>query len=100
MLDWLSEGATVVDGSGAPPLIADVGVQGGRIVEVGRVSPASKERIAAGGALLTPGFIDIHSHYDGQATWDETFSPSIHHGVTTLLMGNRGVGVAPIVRGR
>ena len=100
MLDWLIEGATVVDGRGAPPLIADVGVQGGRIVEGGRVSPAAKERIAAGGAWLTPGFIDIHTHYDGQATWDETFSPSIHHGVTTLLMGNCGVGFAPNVRGR
>jgi len=88
MLDLLIEGATVIDGSGAAPFNADVGVQGGRIVEVGRITSAARERITAPGAWLTPGFVDIHTHYDGQATWDETFSPSIHHGVTTVLMGN------------
>jgi N-acyl-D-aspartate/D-glutamate deacylase len=100
MLDWLIEGATVVDGSGAPPFSADVGLVGGRIVEIGRIGAPARERISAHGAWLTPGFIDIHTHYDGQATWDETFSPSIHHGVTTLLMGNCGVGFAPNVPGR
>lgn len=102
MLDTLIEGATVVDGSGAPPFTGDVGIHGGRIVEVtpGRSGSAAGERIAASGAWLTPGFIDIHTHYDGQATWDETFSPSIHHGVTTLVMGNCGVGFAPVVTGR
>ena len=88
MLDWLFEGATVVDGSGAAPYTADVGVRDGRIALIhrtGRSGAASRERIAAGGAWLTPGFVDIHTHYDGQATWDETFSPSIHHGVTTLV---------------
>ena len=100
MLDWIVEGATVVDGTGAAPFAADVGVQDGRIVEVGRITAAARERIDGRGAWLTPGFVDIHTHYDGQATWDETFSPSIHHGVTTVLMGNCGVGFAPNVPGR
>ncbi len=100
MLDQVFEGATVVDGTGAAPFTADVGLAGGRIVEIGRITGAAKERISAQGAWLTPGFVDIHTHYDGQATWDETFSPSIHHGVTTVLMGNCGVGFAPNVPGR
>lgn len=100
MLDTVFEGATVVDGTGAAPFTADVAVQDGRITEVGRVTAAARERIPAQGAWLTPGFVDIHTHYDGQATWDETFSPSIHHGVTTVLMGNCGVGFAPNVPGR
>ena len=99
MLDWLIEGGTVVDGSGAAPFSADVGVRDGRIVEIGRITSAARERVEAHGAWVTPGFIDIHTHYDGQASWDETFSPSIHHGVTTLVMGNCGVGFAPLRRG-
>jgi N-acyl-D-aspartate/D-glutamate deacylase len=100
MLDTLFEGATVVDGTGAEPFTADVGLRDGRIVTVGRVTEAAHERVDAHGAWLTPGFVDLHTHYDGQASWDETFSPSIHHGVTTLLMGNCGVGFAPRVPGR
>jgi N-acyl-D-aspartate/D-glutamate deacylase len=96
MLDWVLEGGTVVDGTGAAPFTADVGVKDGRIVEVGRITAAAGERIAAHGAWVTPGFVDIHTHYDGQASWDETFSPSIHHGVTTVVMGNCGVGFAPL----
>ena len=99
MLDWLIEGATVVDGTGTEPFTADVGVQGGRIVDVGRITSAARERLRADGAWLTPGFVDIHTHYDGQASWDETFSPSIWHGVTTLVMGNCGVGFAPLKAG-
>ena len=99
MLDLLVSGATVVDGSGAAPVTADVGVKDGRIVDVGRITAAAHERIAADGAWLMPGFVDIHTHYDGQASWDETFSPSIHHGVTTLAMGNCGVGFAPLKAG-
>jgi N-acyl-D-aspartate/D-glutamate deacylase len=100
MLDSVFEGATVVDGSGAPAYTADVGLRDGRIAEIGHVSAAAHDRIDARGAWLTPGFVDIHTHYDGQASWDETFSPSIHHGVTTVLMGNCGVGFAPNVPGR
>ena len=99
MLDTVIEGGTLVDGSGGAPFSADVGLRGGRIVEIGRITAAAHERIAAQGAWVTPGFIDIHTHYDGQASWDETFSPSIHHGVTTLVMGNCGVGFAPLRRG-
>jgi N-acyl-D-aspartate/D-glutamate deacylase len=100
MLDWLIEGGSVVDGTGRAPFSADVGIRDGRIVAVGSIDEAARERVDARGAWVTPGFIDIHTHYDGQATWDETFSPSIHHGVTTVVMGNCGVGFAPVERGR
>jgi N-acyl-D-aspartate/D-glutamate deacylase len=100
MLDLLIKGATVIDGTGAAPATADIGVSGGRIVEIGRITTAAHEHIAADGAWLMPGFVDIHTHYDGQASWDQTFSPSIHHGVTTLTMGNCGVGFAPLRKGR
>ena len=77
-----------------------MGIAGGRIVEVGRITAAAREVVDADGAWVTPGFVDIHTHYDGQATWDPTFSPSVHHGVTTLVMGNCGVGFAPVRPGR
>jgi N-acyl-D-aspartate/D-glutamate deacylase len=99
MHDLLIAGATVVDGTGAAAVTADVAVKDGRIVEMGRITGAAHERVDAAGAWLTPGFVDIHTHYDGQASWDETFSPSIHHGVTTLMMGNCGVGFAPLRKG-
>ncbi len=99
MLDLRIDGATVIDGTGAPPRSADVGIRAGRIVELGQgVSPA-RETIVADGAWLTPGFVDIHTHYDGQASWDETFNPSILHGATTVVMGNCGVGFAPLAPG-
>ena len=99
MLDWVLEGGTVLDGSGQAPRTADVGVRDGLVVEVGRITSAARERVDAHGAWVTPGFVDIHTHYDGQATWDPTFTPSIHHGVTTVVMGNCGVGFAPLAPG-
>src|ERR1051325_4652952 len=88
-------GGTVVDGTGAPPRPADVAVSGGRITEVGDVAGDADRVVDADGTLVTPGFVDIHSHYDGQATWDSQLTPSSWHGVTTLVMGNCGVGFAP-----
>ena len=100
MLDLLFRSATVADGSGAAPMTADVGIRDGRIAEIGQLNGvAARETVDATGGWLTPGFVDIHTHYDGQASWDETFSPSIHHGVTTLVMGNCGVGFAPLRAG-
>ena len=102
MLDLVIEGGTVVDGSGGQPFTADVAIEQGRFVavEAGRIGSAARARVKADGAWVTPGFVDIHTHYDGQASWDETFSPSIHHGVTTVVMGNCGVGFAPHIPGR
>lgn len=99
MLDLVIEGATVIDGTGAAPRTADVGIADGCIREVGRITSQTREHIAAHGAWLTPGFVDLHTHYDGQASWDETFNPSIHHGVTTVVFGNCGVGFAPLAQG-
>ncbi len=93
--DLVVRGGTVVDGTGADPLTADVAIRDGRIAEVGRVSGRGREEIDAGGLLVTPGFVDIHTHYDGQATWDSRLAPSSWHGVTTVVMGNCGVGFAP-----
>ena len=99
MFDLLIRAATVVDGQGNAPVTADVGVRDGRIAAVGRLDGTARETVQAAGAWLVPGFVDIHTHYDGQAHWDETFSPSIHHGVTTVVMGNCGVGFAPLRAG-
>ena len=96
MHDLLIKGATLVDGTGAEPFTADVAVKDGRIADIGKLSGPAGRTIDAQGAHLLPGFVDIHTHYDGQATWDETFAPSIYHGVTTLVMGNCGVGFAPV----
>jgi N-acyl-D-aspartate/D-glutamate deacylase len=86
----------VVDGTGAAPRTADVAVGGGIIAEVGRVSARGRVEIDADGALVTPGFVDIHTHYDGQAVWDSRLTPSSWHGVTTVVMSNCGVGFAPV----
>ncbi len=94
--DLVVRGGTVVDGSGAPPRGADVAIVGGRIVEVGAVDGTGHREIEADGALVAPGFVDIHTHYDGQATWDERLQPSSGHGVTTVVSGNCGVGFAPV----
>ena len=93
--DLVIRNGMVVDGTGAKPRQADVAVKGGRIAEVGKVAGTGAEEIDAKGRLVTPGFVDIHTHYDGQAVWDPHTAPSSWHGVTTAVMGNCGVGFAP-----
>ena len=96
MLDLVIRGGTVVDGTGAPACAADVAVSGGRIVEVGAIGARGRREISADGAVVTPGFVDIHTHYDAQVRWDPLLTPSSWHGVTTVVMGNCGVGFAPV----
>lgn len=101
MHDLVLRGGTVVDGTGAPPRTADVAIDGETITEVGtaksgQVSGSGRREIDVSGAMVTPGFVDIHTHYDGQATWDHYLAPSSWHGVTTVIMGNCGVGFAPV----
>jgi len=94
--DLVIAGGTVVDGTGAEPYVGDVAIAGGRIVYAGpRFTGPARDRIDAGGRIVTPGFVDIHTHYDGQAAWSEELSPSSSHGVTTVVTGNCGVGFAP-----
>jgi len=88
-------GGIVVDGTGASAQAADIALQDGRIAAVGRKLGDARQRIEAGGLLVTPGFIDIHTHYDAQVTWDERLEPAVWHGVSTVIMGNCGVGFAP-----
>ncbi|MBP6546894.1 MAG: amidohydrolase family protein, partial [Phenylobacterium sp.] len=93
--DLVIRNGRVVDGSGGEPYAADVAIKDGLIAQVGEVRGRGAEEIEAGGKLVTPGFVDIHTHYDGQATWDGHMQPSAWHGVTTVVMGNCGVGFAP-----
>ncbi len=95
MHDLLIRGGTIVDGTGAPAYTGDVAVSGGRVVEVGKVSSAASRTLDAAGLMVAPGWVDIHTHYDGQASWDPYMTPSSWHGVTTAIMGNCGVGFAP-----
>jgi N-acyl-D-aspartate/D-glutamate deacylase len=94
--DLVIRGGTIVDGSGDAPFVGDVAVRNGRISAVGFADGSGKEEIDARGLIVTPGFIDIHTHYDGQVTWAERLAPSSDHGVTTVVMGNCGVGFAPM----
>jgi N-acyl-D-aspartate/D-glutamate deacylase len=94
--DLVIRGGELADGHGGPLRSADVAVDNGRISAVGHVAGSGREEIDARGKLVTPGFVDIHTHYDGQACWDERLQPSSWHGVTTAVMGNCGVGFAPV----
>ena len=96
MYDLIVRGGMIVDGSGGAPREGDVAVKDGRIVAVGRVEGEAREEIDAHGLAVTPGFVDIHTHYDGQVTWDAHLTPSCWHGVTTAVFGNCGVGFAPV----
>ena len=95
-LDLIIRGGRVYDGLGNEPRTADVGIKDGRISEVGKISTAAVDALDADGAIVTPGYVDVHTHYDGLATWSSQISPSNEHGVTTVVMGNCGVGL-PLV---
>lgn len=94
--DVIIKGGQVYDGDGGAPVSTDIGIKDGRIAEIGECAAPAERTIDAAGAIVTPGFIDLHTHYDGQISWDEELRPSVNHGVTTLLMGNCGIGFAPV----
>jgi N-acyl-D-amino-acid deacylase len=95
MYDLVIRNASLVDGTGKPAYNGDLAVTDGKITAVGEVNGSGKQEIDASGKLLTPGWVDVHSHMDGQATWDPLCSPAPNHGITTLIMGNCGIGFAP-----
>jgi N-acyl-D-amino-acid deacylase len=97
MHDLLIKDGNIVDGSGRKPFLGDIAIKDGRVAAVGKLgSEAARETIDAAGRMVAPGFVDIHTHYDGQVTWDSDMKPSSQHGVTTVVMGNCGVGFAPV----
>jgi N-acyl-D-amino-acid deacylase len=100
MHDLIIRGGTVIDGSGANRVVADLAIDGETITAVGAVKGGARREIDAAGCLVTPGWVDVHTHYDGQATWDPILAPSSWHGVTTVVMGNCGVGFAPVRPGQ
>ena len=101
MYDYVIKGGTIVDGTGAARRSGDIGVADGRIAEVGgSITTATRHVIDADGAIVTPGWVDVHTHYDGQVCWDSALAPSADNGVTTVVMGNCGVGFAPVPPGR
>ena len=96
MHDIVIRGGTIIDGAGQAGFTGDVAIDDGRIAAVGGKAGPARRDIAADGLLVTPGWVDVHTHYDGQATWDPMLAPSSWHGVTTILFGNCGVGFAPV----
>ncbi|MDA1076421.1 MAG: amidohydrolase family protein, partial [Proteobacteria bacterium] len=96
MYDLIIRGGTIIDGSGDPRFLGDIAITGENILAVGTVDGPAVTEIDATGLLVTPGWVDVHTHYDGQATWDPILAPSSWHGVTTVVMGNCGVGFAPV----
>jgi len=94
--DLIIRGGTIVDGSGRSPFLGDLAIRGGVIAAIGNVVGAAAEEIDATDCIVTPGFVDVHTHYDGQITWENRLVPSSDHGVTTVVMGNCGVGFAPV----
>jgi N-acyl-D-amino-acid deacylase len=96
MHDIVIRGGTILDGTGADAFTGDVAIDGGKLTALGGKAGPSRREIDANGLLVTPGWVDVHTHYDGQATWDPVLAPSSWHGVTTILFGNCGVGFAPV----
>ena len=96
MHDIVIRGGTIIDGTGAKPFTGDVAIAGTRLVGVGGKQGPGRREIDADGLLVTPGWVDVHTHYDGQAMWDPLLAPSCWHGVTTVMFGNCGVGFAPV----
>ena len=98
MHDIVIRGGTILDGTGAEAVTGDVAIDGATIAQAGGKAGPGRREIDANGLLVTPGWVDVHTHYDGQATWDPVLAPSSWHGVTTILFGNCGVGFAPVRR--
>ena len=96
MHDIVIRGGTIIDGSGKPAFSGDVAIENGKIAAVGGKPGPAKRDIDASGLMVTPGWVDVHTHYDGQAMWDPLLAPSCWHGVTTVMFGNCGVGFAPV----
>src|SRR5690349_8891613 len=96
MHDLVIRGATIVDGTGAPSVVGDIAVDRGRITSVGDRAARGHRELEGDGLVAAPGWVDVHTHYDGQVTWDPEVTPSSWHGVTTVVMGNCGVGFAPV----
>src|ERR1700684_1555349 len=100
MHDLVIRNGTIIDGTGVPGFAGDLAIDGGKIASVGGKAGTGRREIDADGLLVAPGWVDIHTHYDGQVAWDPYLSPSSWHGVTTIVMGNCGVGFAPVQPGK